>query len=129
MKKKYLFGSVIIAVFLGLMIYFLTQSNIRYQNNFSLLEKSGKTVKATGSWVKDKGYNLDKQKMVFSFYMVDQDGNQMFVKYHGSIPNNFESARSIVVTGRYTNGCFMANDILTKCPSKYQDQTVKSSSL
>lgn len=129
MKKKYLFGSVIIAVFLGLMIYFLTQSNIRYQNNFSLLEKSGKTVKATGSWVKDKGYNLDKQKMVFSFYMVDQDGNQMFVKYHGAIPNNFESARSIVVTGRYKNGYFMANDILTKCPSKYQDQTVKSSSL
>lgn len=129
MKKKYLFGSIIIAVFLGLMAYFLTQSNIQYQNNFSMLEKSGKTVKATGSWVKDKGYNLDKQTMIFSFYMTDQSGNEMFVKYHGSIPNNFESARSIVVTGKYTNGYFKANDILTKCPSKYQDQTVKSSSL
>jgi cytochrome c-type biogenesis protein CcmE len=129
MKSKYLFGSIIIFVFLGLMVYFLTQSNIKYENNFVKVEKLDRTVKATGSWVKDKGYDMDKQDMVFRFYMADQSGNIMKVVYHGAIPNNFESAPSIVVTGKYQDGCFNANDILTKCPSKYQDQGIKSTSL
>lgn len=129
MKSKYLFGSIIIAVFLALMVYFLTQSNIKYENDFAKVETVNHTVKATGSWIKEKGYDMDKQNMTFSFYMVDQSGNTMKVVYHGAIPNNFESARSIVVTGKYQNGCFNADDILTKCPSKYQDQNVKSSSL
>jgi cytochrome c-type biogenesis protein CcmE len=46
----------------------------------------------------------------------------MKVIYHGSIPNNFESSTNIVVTGKYSDGNFHATDILTKCPSKYQDQ-------
>ena len=57
--------------------------------------------------------------------MVDNSGRQMKVVYKGSIPNNFESSTSIVVTGKYQNGVFQATDILTKCPSKYQEQSVQ----
>ena len=49
--------------------------------------------------------------------------------YEGAMPNNFESATSIVVTGSYQNGYFHAKDILTKCPSKYEGQKVQSSSM
>lgn len=129
MKNKYIFGGIIVAVFLFLMIYLLTQSNIQYENDFAKVMSKDKTVKATGSWVKEKSYELNKENKTFTFYMADQSGTQMKVVYEGTIPNNFESAVSVVVTGKYQNGYFHAKDILTKCPSKYEEQNVKSSSM
>jgi cytochrome c-type biogenesis protein CcmE len=128
-KNKYIFGGVIVGVFLILMIYLLTQSNIQYESDFSKVMAKDKTVKATGSWVKEKSYELNKENKTFTFYLADQSGTQMKVVYEGTIPNNFESAISVVVTGKYQNGYFHAKDILTKCPSKYEQQNVKSSSM
>lgn len=127
MKNKYVFGGIIIAVFLVLMGYLFTQSNIEYIDDFNKVMSSEKTVKATGSWVKEKNFQIDNQNKTFSFFMADEHGKQMKVIYEGAIPNNFESATSVVVTGKYENGYFHAKDILTKCPSKYEEQTANSS--
>jgi cytochrome c-type biogenesis protein CcmE len=127
MKNKYVFGGIIIAVFLVLMGYLFTQSNIEYVDDFNKVMSSDKVVKATGSWVKEKNYQIDNQNKTFSFIMTDEHGNQMKVIYEGTIPNNFESATSVVVTGKYQNGYFHAKDILTKCPSKYEEKTANSS--
>jgi cytochrome c-type biogenesis protein CcmE len=127
MKNKYIFGGIIIAVFLVLMGYLFTQSNIEYVDDFNKVMSTEKTVKATGSWVKEKNYQIDNQNKTFSFFMADDHGKQMKVIYEGAIPNNFESATSVVVTGKYENGYFHAKDILTKCPSKYEEQTANSS--
>ena len=127
MKNKYIFGGIIIAVFLVLMGYLFTQSNIEYVDDFNKVMTSEKTVKATGSWVKEKSYQIDNESKTFSFVMTDTRGRQMQVIYEGTIPNNFESATSVVVTGKYQNGYFHAKDILTKCPSKYEEQTANSS--
>jgi cytochrome c-type biogenesis protein CcmE len=129
MKNKYVFGGIIIAVFLVLMGYLFTQSNIEYADDFSKVITNQKTVKATGSWVKEKSYQIDNNNKTFSFYISDVNGNQMKVIYEGTIPNNFESAKSVVITGKYQNGYFHAKDILTKCPSKYEEQKTSSSSL
>ena len=61
--------------------------------------------------------------------MTDENGNEMKVIFEGTIPNNFETATSVVVTGKYKDGYFHAKDILTKCPSKYEEENVTSSSL
>ncbi|MBE0570190.1 MAG: cytochrome c maturation protein CcmE [Ignavibacteriaceae bacterium] len=127
MKNKYIFGGIIIAVFLVLMGYLFTQSNIEYVDDFNKVMSTEKTVKATGSWVKEKSFQIDNQNKTFSFFMADDHGKQMKVIYEGAIPNNFESATSVVVTGKYQNGYFHAKDILTKCPSKYEEQTANSS--
>src|SRR3970282_3014710 len=133
MKNKYIFGGVIIVVFLGLMGYLFTQSNIQYEEDFAKIKDQTKTVKATGQWVKEKNYEIDKTNKTFSFYLQDARGVEMKVMYHGTIPNNFESAVSVVVTGQYRDGEFHATDILTKCPSKYEeefeDQQVKTSGI
>jgi len=122
MKNKYLFGGFIIVVFLGFMVYLFTQSNIKYESNFAKVMSQDKIVKATGSWVRDKNYSIDKVNRTFSFYIADNNGKQMKVIYDGMMPNNFESARSVVVTGEYKDGYFHATSILTKCPSKYEGQ-------
>ena len=127
MKNKYVFGGIIIAVFLLLMGYLFTQTNIEYIDDFNKVMASEKTIKATGSWVKEKSYQIDRENKTFSFVMSDDHGRQMKVIYEGAIPNNFESATSVVVTGKYEDGYFHAKDILTKCPSKYEEQTANSS--
>ncbi len=129
MKNKYVFGGFIIVLFLGIMAYLFTQSNIKYESNFTNIKSSDKTVKATGSWVKEKNYEMSREQNTFSFFMMDENGNEMKVIYEGTIPNNFETATSVVVTGSYKNGYFHAKDILTKCPSKYEQKSVQSSSL
>lgn len=122
MNNKYMFGGIIIVVFFGIMGYLLTETNIKYEEDFAKIENTKGTIKATGSWVKEKNYQIDKQKHLFSFYMKDYKGKEIKVVYKGAIPNNFESSTSVVVTGKYKNGNFYASDILTKCPSKYQTE-------
>ncbi len=129
MKNKYLFGGFIIVVFIGLMGYLVTQSNIKYENNISKVKTENKTVKATGELVREKEYNYDNKNRVLTFYMKDEHGNQMKVVFNGAIPNNFKSAQSLVVTGKYRDGYFLANSILTKCPSKYQGQNIQNSGI
>lgn len=128
MKNKYIFGGFIIVIFLGLMGYLFTQSNIKYVTDFNTVMKENKTVKATGTWIKDKSYQIDRTNRTFTFFMEDATGNEMKVIYDGTMPNNFESAKSVVVTGKYQNGYFHASNILTKCPSKYEDQSATNSS-
>ena len=72
---------------------------------------------------------MNREQNTFSFFMKDEKGNEMKVIYEGAIPNNFETATSVVVTGSYQNGYFHAKDILTKCPSKYEGKNVQSSSM
>lgn len=122
MKSKYVFGGVIVAVFLGMMIYLFTQSNIQYEEDFAVIKEKDKTFKATGAWVKAKSYHIDKEKKLFSFTMADAKGVELQVVYPGTIPNNFETATSVVVTGNYKDGYFHAKEILTKCPSKYEEE-------
>jgi len=125
MRNKYLFGGFIIVVFLGFMGYLFTQSNIKYENNFDKVMAQDKIVKATGSWVREKNYVMDRQNQIFSFYIADDHGREMKVVYSGTMPNNFESAKSVVVTGEYKDGYFQASSILTKCPSKYEGQNIQ----
>ena len=129
MKNKYFFGGFIIVVFVGLMGYLVTQSNIKYEDNINKVKTENKTVKATGLWVKEKDYTYDNKNRMLTFYMKDEQGNEMKVVFNGAIPNNFKSAQSLVVTGKYSDGYFTANSILTKCPSKYQEQKVQSSGI
>lgn len=125
MKNKYIFGGIIIVVFFGAMGYLLTQSNIGYEEDFAIVKTMDKTIRASGSWVREKNYEVDKQKRTFSFYLVDDKGTEMKVVYDGVIPNNFESATSVVVTGKYSDGYFHAKEILTKCPSKYEERKIE----
>jgi cytochrome c-type biogenesis protein CcmE len=120
MNNKYIFGGVIIVVFFGIMAYLFTETNVGYEEDFSKIMSSSKLIKATGSWVKEKNYQIDKENQVFSFYMKDYKGAELKVMYRGVMPNNFESSTSVVVTGKYQQGAFHATDILTKCPSKYE---------
>ena len=68
----------------------------------------------------DKNYVLKQDEQYLEFKLKDSRGEVMNVEYRGVVPGNFDQAKSIVAIGRYTNHRFEADQLLVKCPSKYQ---------
>lgn len=59
----------------------------------------------------------------WTFMLQDENGKMVKVISDDPRPANFEQAISIVAIGRYDEieGAFVADDLLVKCPSKYQE--------
>ena len=68
----------------------------------------------------DKNYVLKPNEQYLEFKLKDSKGEVMNVEYRGVVPGNFDQATSIVAIGRYTSDRFEADQLLVKCPSKYQ---------
>lgn len=60
----------------------------------------------------------------WTFMLQDEQGEMVKIVSDEPRPANFEQATSIVAIGRYdaTQQAFVADDLLVKCPSKYQEQ-------
>ena len=48
------------------------------------------------------------------------------IVFHGSVPDLFRAGRDVNLTGRLENGAFVANEMTTKCPSKYTATSPKA---
>lgn len=60
----------------------------------------------------------------WQFDIQGENGDVMTVVYPHSKPGNFEQAISVVAVGRYSqqDQKFVADQLLVKCPSKYQEE-------
>lgn len=120
MLKKYrmIISIAVIVVFGGLALWSLKETATPYVG-FKQARSMQKNVQVLGRVEHDKT-SYDERTGVFSFYIVDESGDRMKVNYLGIKPGNFEQAESVVCVGRYQDGVFVANNLLVKCPSKYQ---------
>ncbi|MBI1799193.1 MAG: cytochrome c maturation protein CcmE [Candidatus Eisenbacteria bacterium] len=78
----------------------------------------------------DKNYILKPTEQFLEFRLKDGQGEILPVRYRGVIPGNFDQAVSVVAIGRYDADHFEAEQLLVKCPSKYQaaaERSAKSS--
>jgi cytochrome c-type biogenesis protein CcmE len=119
MKVKIIVAAVVILAFIVFGAVSFMDSNVEY-TDFAKAEKTSKKVQVKGAWVKEKATQFDAKAGQFIFYMKDDKEREVKVVLEGAKPNNFELATSIVAKGRYKDGCFHANELLTKCPSKYE---------
>jgi cytochrome c-type biogenesis protein CcmE len=78
------------------------------------------TVQVFG-YLHSKGAYDDKQH--WTFEIQGHDGSTLKI-VHPTKPGNFEDAISVAATGRYNaeKDLFEAEQLLVKCPSKYQEQ-------
>jgi cytochrome c-type biogenesis protein CcmE len=76
--------------------------------------------------IADKNYVLKPQEQYLAFSLKDDKGEVMPVVYHGVIPGNFDQATMVVAIGRYQEGRFHAEELLVKCPSKYQAEAERT---
>ena len=114
----YAVGAVLVVAFLA---YGTTsfKSNLTPYVSFEEASRSGKKVQVAGGLVEGSTKYLDASEEL-RFDMVDEDGNTMTVHYDGVKPGNFEEAVQIVAVGSFSDSVFHAEQLLVKCPSKYQ---------
>jgi len=74
----------------------------------------------------DKKYVLKQDEQYLSFRLKDSEGEVLPVEFRGVVPGNFDQATSIVAIGRYHDGKFEADQLLVKCPSKYQAEAERA---
>ena len=123
MKPKYIIGIVVIVI---LMIYagMSFKSNLRRYVSLEEAQRTTATVQVKGQRI--LGTEIyDHESKTFRFQMTDESGLVFKVVYHGVKPSNFEQAKEVVAVGRYQNGVFEAEQLLIKCPSKYEAETVE----
>lgn len=118
-QARIIVGVIIVVVFLVVGFMSFMDSKIEYVN-FQEAQSRSRTVEVKGQWVKEKDAKFDVGTNQFTFYMKDDNANEMKVVFDGAKPNNFEVAEAVVVKGKVKDGYFHAKDILTKCPSKYE---------
>ncbi|MDQ1265407.1 MAG: cytochrome c-type biosis protein CcmE [Bacteroidota bacterium] len=119
MNKRYIIGGLIIVAFIIIAIFSFDKSKIEY-SDFSAAKHERKIVQIIGSLHKADGYTYDSKNDRLTFNMLDEKRNIANVVYKGLVPNNFEIAPMLVIKGKFEGETFMASEILTKCPSKYE---------
>jgi cytochrome c-type biogenesis protein CcmE len=125
LKPLHLIGIAIIGLAIGLG-YFSLRSAVRpYTASVTEAVESGRSVQLAGFLGSTGAYDTDGN---FTFDLQDGTGQRLKVVYGKPKPANFEQAVSVVAIGRYdsSKGVFMADDMLVKCPSKYQEQVGQS---
>lgn len=119
MNLKFIIGGLIVLAALVFGATSFLQTNVDYAD-FRTATASHRKTQVKGEWERNLPSHFDPAKGEFSFVMKDERGTKMQVVFTGSRPNNFELAPAVVVKGRVEGDRFLASEILTKCPSKYE---------
>lgn len=115
---------VVLAVIGSLVIVGMTQANTYYWTIDELLaagdEAVGKSVKLSGLIVGDS-IQWDEETMILTLDLRSEDGATLTVVYNGIKPDTLNDGWESVVEGKLDeNGVFQAEQLLVKCPSKYE---------
>lgn len=118
MKAKYVVGGTIIIAFMLLASMSFKGNLVKYVS-IAEAKNTSRIVQIKGARVLgSEGY--DAENKTFNFKICDDKGEELLVKYNGVKPSNFEMAKEVVAKGKYYGGVFHAEDLLIKCPSKYE---------
>lgn len=135
MKATYIILLVVIAIAVGIIVS--STGNASQYVDFTQAEKMAnegddEMVHVVGSLLKDAAgeyvgmiYNPGVDPNHFEFMLTDTKGRTQKVMFFEPKPQDFEKAEQIVIIGHAKAGVFVANKILMKCPSKYEDKEIK----
>jgi cytochrome c-type biogenesis protein CcmE len=133
MKTTHIIGILVIAVAIVLIIttagdasQYLTFDEAKTQSmngNTSQIHVVGQLKKSAIGDV--QGITPSPDMMSFKFVMVDEDGKEEVVFHSNPMPTDFMKSEQVVVIGGFKNNKFVAEKILLKCPSKYQEENVE----
>ncbi|PZX58177.1 cytochrome c maturation protein CcmE domain-containing protein [Algoriphagus chordae] len=138
MKKGHLLGLGIIAIAIVIIMTSIGDAS-SYETFTTAKEmKQGgedKAIHVVGQLKKDAsgevtGLKVREDKVSFTFMLVDNEGVEQEVFYNEPVPADFTRSESVVVIGSYKNDeIFIADKILMKCPSKYQETEVQAAGM
>ncbi len=129
MKKSSIIGIIVIAIALAIIISSAgdASSYVTFGEAREMAE-SGSTSKihVVGELKKDVqgqvvGVNPSADRTSVSFVMVDDNGKEQTVFLDDPMPTDLLRSEKVVVVGAYKDDMFVADKVLLKCPSKYEE--------
>jgi len=128
MNVRIIIGLVVIAVLViwGATAFF--ESTVQYVSLEQAMT-SERTVQVLGKIDFDRTvYNADSSRLELTVYddtaSSPVGARTLKAVYYGVVPGNFDQATSVVLKGKPDDsGVFVAEQMLVKCPSKYQGQS------
>ena len=124
MKKRYLIGGGIIILAVAYLITLTLSSSVSYYLTVSELmnrsdELDNTKVRVIGKIVDDSvQWNAEDLELKFA---ISEGGETLSVVYNGAKPTGFESGTDILVEGKFLRDKeFLANQLILRCPSKYE---------
>ena len=131
MKKIQIFGLVIIAVAIGIIVStagdastyvdFTKAKEMAADGDNEAIHVVGKLKKDAAGQILEMEYRPEIDPNLFVFTLVDNNNVEQKVVYKSTKPQDFDKSEQVVVVGKIQNGQFAAEKILMKCPSKYEN--------
>ncbi len=125
-KLKFIIGGVIILVAVVFLVvqsisntgaYYMTVADLNSQTE----ELMGQKIRVSGEVIQESE-DWNPTELMLKFHMTDETGGQVLVSFHGSRPSNFSRATEAIVEGEMmADGTFQADNLLLKCPSRYEE--------
>lgn len=122
MKKSHIIIIALIAVAIGAIVSTYGDAST-YEGFTKARANPDKEYHVVGVLNKEKPreYNPQVDANLFTFYLIDEAGNESKVIYRAPEPADFERSEKVVIIGKMNGENFEANKILLKCPSKYNE--------
>ena len=134
MKTTHIIGIVVIAVAIVLIITTAGDASqyLSFEEAQELAEKGSKSqIHVVGQLKKNGagdviGIQPSPDMLSFKFIMIDEMGVEQTVYHPNPMPTDFLRSEQVVIVGGYRNDQFIAEKILLKCPSKYQEEIIEA---
>jgi cytochrome c-type biogenesis protein CcmE len=129
MKKTHIIGILVIVIAMAAIVSSISDSST-YANFDEAFAHPSQEYHVVGTLDRSEAitYNPSENPNLTVFTMVDKKGVKSTVYLNKSKPQDFERSESVVLIGKANENVFYANDILMKCPSKYdQDNKLDTS--
>ncbi|MBO3698972.1 cytochrome c maturation protein CcmE [Roseivirga sp. E12] len=132
MKKSSLIGIVVIAIAIAVIVSTSSSASsyVTFDEAYTLSEngKSG-SIHVVGELKKNSGGQIvgvqpSSDMLTVEFILVDENQKEQKVFLNSPMPSDLLNSEKVVVIGGYKNDRFMADKVLLKCPSKYEETSL-----
>ncbi len=119
-------GAAIVVVAIGYLMFSGATGNTAYFFTVPELQEQVKDMRGTAIRVAGKvtedPIQWDVQKLSLAFKM-GEEGVSIPVSYKGVKPDMFQAGAAVIVEGKLgPDGVLMAKNLMTSCPSKYEEE-------
>ena len=73
-----------------------------------------------GGLVKNGSIEISEANQLDCIFILKEGENELAVNYNKTRPDLFKDGAEVIVTGEYLNGVFYADELQTKCASRYE---------
>jgi cytochrome c-type biogenesis protein CcmE len=124
-QKKFFVGASLLVFAIGFLIYSGVKASGTYYYTVSEVLSMDPRAKKVGLRLEGKvipgSIVKDAENLKLNFSITDESNKSMTVLWKGVVPDMFQDDIDVVVEGSVDeSGKFIANKLLTSCPSKYE---------